>query len=65
MITLKKKIKSETITIPQLKKFIGKEVIINFEESHSNKKYSKFLSAVGKIDIDEHEIDKYREENLI
>lgn len=65
MITLKKKIKSETITIPQLKRYIGKEVIINFEESKSNNKYSKFLSAVGKIDIDESEIEKYREENLI
>jgi len=56
MITIKKKIKSETLTIPQLKRFIGKEVIIKFEENKVNKKYDKFLSAIGKIDIDESQI---------
>lgn len=65
MITLRKKIKSETITIPQLKQYIGKEVVIQFEEQKINKTYKKFLSAIGKIDIDKSEIEKHREENLI
>lgn len=65
MITLEKKIESETLTIPQLKQFIGKELIIKLEEKKSKKSYKKFLSAVGKIDIDEKEIDKNRNENLI
>lgn len=53
MITLTKKIKSDTLTIPELKKFIGKEVNIKFEENKPKYKYEKFLSAVGKIEIDE------------
>lgn len=48
-------INSETITIPQLKKFIGKKVeIICLSEENSKKKssrFKKFFSLAGKIDI--------------
>ena len=65
-------ISSETLTIPELKKFIGKNVeIIFIEEDKEKKKRSgikkniKFMNAIGKICIDEEKVNNLREVSKI
>jgi hypothetical protein len=63
-IKIKKRINSDTIHIPQLKKFMGKNVeIILLEIPEKNvkpKSMNKFLSASGNIDIDEKAVAELR-----
>lgn len=62
-------VNSETITIPQLKKFIGKkvEIICICEENKkkSSAKFQKFFSLAGKIKIDGKKINELRESSEI
>jgi len=58
-------INSETITIPQLKKFIGKKVEIIFLGEENTKKkssrFKKFFSLAGKIKMSAKKIIELRD----
>ena len=70
-IKLQRKIDSEMIHIPELKKFLGKNVEIILLEIPSNetpkskRDIKKFISASNKIDIDENAVELLREKSLI
>jgi len=71
MEAIKKRIMidSDTILIPELKRFIGKMVeIICIEDEDSQppvKKHSKFLNAAGKISLDSQAVNDLREKSKI
>lgn len=72
MEAIKKRIMidSDTILIPELKRFIGKMVeIICIEEDKDSqppvKKHSKFLKAAGKISLDSQAVNDLREKSKI
>ena len=60
-------VNSETITIPELSKFMGKtiEIILIEDEETKEKKNSKFLSMVGKIDLDPQVVNDLRERSKL
>ncbi len=70
-IKLQRKIDSEMIHIPELKRFLGKNVEIILLEIPSNealkskRDIKKFISASNKIDIDENAVELLREKSLI
>lgn len=68
-IKIRKRINSDTIHIPQLKKFMGKNVeIILLEIPEKNvkpKSMNKFISASGKIDIDEKAVDDLKNKSIL
>ncbi len=69
-IKIKKRISSDTIHIPELQKFIGKNVEIILLELPENKigkpkTMNKFLSASGKIDIDEKAVADLRKKSIL
>jgi hypothetical protein len=65
MQVIRKKIivNSETITIPELSKFMGKaiEIILIEIEENKSKKNSKFINMAGEIDLDSQSVNKLRE----
>ena len=69
MQAIRKKIivNSETITIPELSKFMGKaiEIILIEDEENKEKKNSKFLSMIGEIDLDPQVVDDLRERSKL
>ena len=61
-------IESEIITVPELKKFIGKhmELILIVEEEEENKKgMDTFFNLAGKVEFDEDKIRKLRENSKL
>ena len=70
-IKIQRKIDSETLHIPELKRFLGKFVeIILLEVPLSERTEMKgdikeFISAANRIDIDENAIQRLREESMI
>ena len=70
-IKIQKKIDSETLHIPELKRFIGKFVEIILLEAPSSESaqmkgdIKEFISAVNQIDIDENAVQRLREKSLI
>ena len=56
------KVDSESVRIPELKKFVGKTVeMIITEVKPKNKKMKHFFEAAGKVRIDEEAIRQFRE----
>jgi len=66
-IRLYLKVDSDTLHIPELRRFIGKrvELILIEEPSEEIKKMEKFFSAVGKVSIDEKAVHRLREESKL
>jgi len=69
-IKIKKRITSDTIHIPELQKFIGKNVEIILLELPGKKigkpkTMIKFISASGKIDIDEKAVADLRNKSIL
>ncbi|MCB9481602.1 MAG: hypothetical protein AB7E04_11805 [Desulfobacteraceae bacterium] len=71
-IKITRKIESETLNIPELKKFIGKNIEIIMLEIPSEKiisakkeKMKNFLNAAGNIDIDEKTVNELRQKSLL
>ena len=67
-IRLYLKVDSDTLHIPELRRFIGKRVeliLIEEEPSEEIKKMEKFFSAVGKVNIDEEAVHRLREESKL
>jgi hypothetical protein len=69
-IKIKKRITSDTIHIPELQKFIGKNVEIILLELPEKKigklkTMTKFISASGKIDIDEKAVADLRNKSIL
>ncbi len=70
-IKLQRKIDSEMIHIPELKRFLGKNVEIILLEIPSNeavkpkRDMKKFISASNNIDIDESAVELLREKSMI
>ncbi len=70
-IRLRKKIQSETLHLPELKRLLGKEVEIILMELPSAK-YARprgimdnFISAAGKINIDAEAVAQLREDSKL
>ncbi|MBA4369072.1 MAG: hypothetical protein C0403_15695 [Desulfobacterium sp.] len=69
-IKIKKRITSDTIHIPELQKFMGKNVEIILLELPGKKigkpkTMTKFISASGKIDIDEKAVADLRNKSIL
>jgi len=65
-IRLYLKVDSDTLHIPELRRFIGKRVeLILIEEPSEEIKMEKFFSAVGKVNIDEEAVHRLREESKL
>lgn len=70
-IRLFMKIDSENINVPELRKFIGKEVEMLIMEKHAvlneekDRKMERFFSAAGKIEIDEDAIRQLRRKSKL
>ena len=66
-IRLYLKVDSDTLHIPELRRFIGKrvELILIEEPSEEIKKMEKFFSTVGKVSIDEKAVHRLREESKL
>jgi len=65
-IRLYLKVDSDTLHIPELRRFIGKRVeLILIEEPSEEIKMEKFFSAVGKVNIDEKAVHRLREESKL
>ena len=70
-IKLQKMINSETLHIPELKRFFGKRVEIillevpSTDTTEKKKHIRKFISAARRIDIDIDSIQRLREESMI
>jgi len=68
-IKLQRKISSDTLHIPELKKFLGKNVEIILLELPEKKmrpaNMNKFIDAAGKIDIDEEAVAALREKSKL
>ena len=70
-IKIQRKIDSETLHIPELKRFLGKFVEIILLEVPSSESAAmkgdikEFISAANRIDIDEKAIQRLREESMI
>ena len=69
-IKIQRKISSDTLHIPELKQFLGKNVEIILLELPEKKKMkstnmSKFIDAAGKIDIDEEAVAALREKSKL
>jgi hypothetical protein len=65
MISLKTKIVSRKINIPELDFYIGKNVIISIEEDNNNNNMDDFFDCVSNVEIDENTIEINRELSLI
>ena len=68
-IKLHRKINSETLYIPELKRFFGKNVEIILlelpEKNPKKNKMEKFISAAGNIDIDEKAVSDLRKKSIL
>jgi len=70
-IKIQRKIDSETLHIPELKRFLGKFVEIILlevplgESAEMKGDIKEFISAANRIDIDENAIQRLREESMI
>ena len=68
-IKLQRKISSDTLHIPELKQFLGKNVEIILlelpEKKMKSTNMSKFIDAAGKIDIDEEAVAALREKSKL
>jgi len=64
-------IKSDTLKIPELKKFIGRRVEVIFLDEDSKKeksiieKFKKFKNLKGKIHFDDNAFNELREKSIL
>ena len=61
MVALRTKILSNTIFLPELEKFIGKDVVITIDEAKEKKNLKAFFDCVNSVEIDSDLIEKSRE----
>lgn len=65
MISVRTKIVSQRINIPELNNYMGKDVVITIEEDVDQKNMKDFFDCIGEVEIDEATITKSRELSLI
>jgi hypothetical protein len=68
MLTKTLKVTDRFIEIPGLERYKGKLVEITVKEkkkAHRKKKYKKFFSLCGKINLDEDKINSLRKQSMI
>jgi len=68
MLTKTLKVTDRLIEIPGIERYIGKLVEITVKEKKKNtrgKKYKKFFSLCGKINLDEENINNLRNQSMI
>jgi len=68
MLTKTLKVTDRFIEIPGLERYRGKLVEITVKEKkkvHQKKKYKKFFSLCGKINLDEDKINSLRKQSMI